>query len=102
MVRLPLFTGDGFENGRIQPYAAVGPGFFLSVLTNASLIGTEVGFDVGLDARAGVTVMLTSRFGLFVEYRYTDVDVETTGGFGSKATSSLQTNHVNGGVALRF
>ena len=102
MVRLPLFTGDGFENGRLQPYTAIGPGFFLSVLTNAAVFGTGAGFDVGLDARAGVTVLLTSRFGLFIEYRYTDVDVETTGGFGSKATSSLQTNHVNGGVALRF
>jgi opacity protein-like surface antigen len=102
MLRVPLLTGDGFDGGRFQPYGAIGPGLFVSILTIDTASGAEVGFNVGLDARVGVTAMLTPLIGLFVEYRYTDVDVEVTDSFDDKVKTSLQTNHVNGGLALRF
>jgi opacity protein-like surface antigen len=102
MLRIPLLTGDGFDGGRLQPYGAIGPGLIVSILTNDAVSGAEVGFNVGLDARVGVTAMLTPLIGLFVEYRYTDVDVEITDSFDDKIKTSLQTNHVNGGLALRF
>jgi opacity protein-like surface antigen len=103
MLRIPLLAGDEFKGGRVQPYGAIGPGLFVSLLTSdLAPDQIDVGFDVGLDARVGVTGMLTPTFGLFLEYRYTDVDVEITDSADDKIRSSLQTNHVNGGIALRF
>ena len=105
MVRIPLFARDGFEHGQFQPYAAVGPGMFVSVLTIdvPGIDDVGAGFDVGLDVRAGVAVMLTRVVGLFVEYRRTDVDVEISSfDFAGKFKTNLTSNHVNGGLALRF
>jgi opacity protein-like surface antigen len=102
MVRIPLLRDDGFEGGRIQPYAAVGPGLFLSILTSDVTSGSEAGFDVGLDARAGVAVMLTSTLGLYAEYRRTDVNVNISDSFNDEVKSKLKTDHINGGLALRF
>lgn len=100
MLRLPLLAGPEFEGGRLQPYAAVGPGLFTSFVTQNSW--TETDFDVGVDVRAGLAVMLIRHLGLFVEYRYTDFDVTITDAWGLGVESTLSTNHVNAGLALRF
>jgi len=97
MVRIPLFADEGHEGGRLQPYAGVGPGLFTGVLTSNVTSGADVGFDAGLDIRAGVAVLLTGGFGLFAEYRRTDVDMKI-----GDIKTTVETDHISGGIALRF
>jgi hypothetical protein len=59
--------------------------------------GADVGFDAGLDIRAGVAVLLTGGFGLFAEYRRTDVDMKI-----GDIKTTVETDHISGGIALRF
>ena len=61
-----------------------------------------MGFDAGLDVRAGLTVLLARNFGLFAEYRRTDVDVKVTDSSGDKVKTNLESDHVSGGIAFRF
>jgi opacity protein-like surface antigen len=115
MLRYPLFKSEKFRHGRIQPYAAVGPGFFLSVsdvdfqpTLPKTVSGTS--FDVGLDLRAGLAWQFHKHLALFGEYRYTDfsIDLEQTdilyGLAGTKETmkTQLTTNHFLIGISYRF
>jgi opacity protein-like surface antigen len=115
MLRYPLFKSEKFPNGRIQPYAGIGPGFFLSVsdvdfrpTLPKTLSGTS--FDVGLDLRAGIAWQFHKHLALFGEYRYTDfsIDLEQTdilyGLAGTKETmkTQLSTNHFLIGISYRF
>ena len=102
MLRLPLVKSDTHENGRLQPYVAAGPTFVLSVLTSDLADGADAGFDVGFDLRAGVAIMLSRHFGLFTEYGYSDIGVSIENSAGDKVKSTIKTNRVHAGVALRF
>lgn len=64
---------------------------------------------VGFDARAGLVILLDSATGLFVEYRYTDfdLDLDNEGGwfsFGPRETMSanIQSHHALAGISFRF
>ena len=102
MLRVPLFTRNAHPGGRIQPYAAVGPGFYISLIAEDLFFASAVGFDVGLDARGGVAVQLIRQLGLFVEYRYSSVDVKITDALNDTVKTKFETNHINAGLALRF
>jgi len=102
MLRIPVLQAEGYEAGRLQPYAAVGPGLFTAVLTSDVVSGAQVGFDVGLDVRAGLSILLAPKFGLFAEYRRTDVDLKVTDTGGDKLRTTLKTDHINAGIAFRF
>ena len=80
MARIPLFKSDKRPHGLIQPYTGIGPNFLLSVLIfdDAGADIAAVGFDVGFDFRAGVNLNVTRTFGLFVEYKHTEVDATLT------------------------
>jgi opacity protein-like surface antigen len=115
MLRYPLFRSEKFPRGRIQPYAGIGPGFFISVsdvdfrpTLPKTFSGTS--FDVGLDLRAGIAWQFHKHLALFGEYRYTDfsIDLEQTdilyGLAGTKETmkTQLATNHFLIGISYRF
>lgn len=106
LFRIPVMADEQYPGGRIQPYAAVGPAFTISILDLNRLAGdddADVAFDVGADVRAGMTVMLERWLGLFVEYRYTYLPVDFEGFlFDPKFEADLDTHHVNGGVSFRF
>jgi opacity protein-like surface antigen len=115
MLRYPLFKSEKFRHGRLQPYVAIGPGFFISVFNadfRPTLPDTFSGtsFDVGLDLRAGLAWQFHKHLALFGEYRYTDfsIDLERTdilfGLAGTKETmkTHLTTNHFLVGVSYRF
>jgi opacity protein-like surface antigen len=120
MLRLPLGYSEEFPGGRVQPYAAVGPGFtFTAAHADLSNLGIglddfeDATFDVGLDARAGLAVQLSRRFALFGEYRYTYLEphFEDTvdDAFGPPDFEAeldlepdLQTHHVVFGASFRF
>jgi hypothetical protein len=103
MFRLPLITSSEFPAGRLQPYLAAGPGFFMtSVKVDVPGLGeenTDWQFEVGADVRAGLTFMITPAFGTFIEGRYT---VFSTDPGGRSTEFDIETVHVTGGVSIRW
>jgi opacity protein-like surface antigen len=127
MARIPIGFSEAFPGGRVQPYAAVGPGFTIAgahaaideLRDNFSGTNTrlddfnDVAFAVGLDARAGLAVQLARHFGIFSEYRYTWLEpkfkdrvdtVDNTGAFRTEVVikPKLSTHHLVFGISFRF
>ncbi len=102
MLRVPLLTVEEGGNPRLQPYFGIGPGLFTSIFEVDGVDGVEAGFAVGLDLRVGVAGLVTRHFGLFIEYRRTQFDMNIEDDFGDELDTKIKSNHVNGGVALRF
>ena len=114
MARLPLLRDDRFPKGRFQPYAGFGPGFF-HIFGNADFrpaLSGEVdaeGWQLGLDARAGLAYHLSPSIALFAEYRYTEFDVDVSDGTGifipvdsESISTRLETHHLLTGISFRF
>ena len=103
MFRLRLLESPEFTKGRLQPYLAVGPGFFLnSVKVDVPGLGeesTDWQFEVGVDARAGIAFMITPVIGTFVEGRYTWF---STNPGGRSTEFDIETIHVAGGITIRW
>src|SRR5262249_24613685 len=128
MLRAPIGFSERYPGGRVQPYAAVGPGFTIAharasledLRDTTSGLATRLDnfhdtrFDVGLDARAGMAFLLGRRFALFGEYRYTYLDtkfkdhVETIDNTGADFDThitikpKLSTHHLVAGISFRF
>lgn len=110
MLRVPLLASGEFPSGRIQPYLAGGPGMFASKF--AGDLGSDLGgrtsdtsYDLGLDARAGITYLFTRDFGLFAEYRMTRVSPEwnlRVLDMDATVKTDLNSHHVIAGVSFRF
>lgn len=102
MFRLPLLEDPEFTKGRLQPYLAVGPGFFMNSVKVDGPGGeesTDWQFEVGVDARAGIAFMFTPGFGTFVEGRYTWFQTNP----GGRSTEfDIETFHVAGGISIRW
>lgn len=103
MFRLPLLDSPEFPKGRLQPYAGVGPGFFLnSVKVDAPGLGeqsTDWQFEVGVDARVGIAYLFTPAIGVFMEGRYTWF---STNPGGRNTEFDVETIHAAGGITIRF
>jgi hypothetical protein len=103
MLRLPLFRSASLPAGRLQPYVAAGPAAFFS-LVDVRENGEDVdaaSTDVGLDARAGLTVMLARNIGLFAEYRYTSFEPSfdlTLQSIDASVNAKIPTHHIVGTV----
>jgi len=85
MMRLPLMKSKEFRYGQLQPYLAVGPGFFLTTITK--VVGPpevsdydwfcDESLDLGLDVRTGLSWRLSeTKMRLFVEYRYSQFEAD--------------------------
>ncbi len=112
MVRLPLRKSPEFPMGRLQPYIGVGPGLFWTTLSEPAgstvlppAVLEDMSLDLGIDLRAGVTALIRSWVGIFLEYRYTQfkstLDSETGSGL-VKYEPTLRTNYALFGVTFRF
>jgi hypothetical protein len=107
MGRYGFLKDDEFRDGRLQPYAGVGPGLFISNASGA--IGfqevDDTNTSIGLDLRLGVLFRIDSNWGAFTEYRFTHVspswDVDVFGGKTS-ASTTFNTHHILLGVSYRF
>jgi len=77
-VRGRFIPREGYDNGRVQPYLALGPSLLVSSATVNSgwaILGTSqsastMTADIGLDARIGVEFLTADWFGVVIEYRY--------------------------------
>lgn len=114
MMRLRLLRSSAAPNGRLQPYLAAGPGYFLTI-TGADFrpeLSAEVsafsGSDIGLDGRAGLAWEFVRGVALFSEYRVSwfSLDAqeqESSGGSGSDTIeTTLLTHAVIAGLSFRF
>ncbi len=116
MLRYPLFKSEKFPHGRIQPYGAVGPGFFysharLDFRPNLPEKISGDSYEVGLDIRAGLSWQLHKHWAIFGEYRYTDFKINFTNsdflfgllaGTEESVKTKLKTNHFLLGISYRF
>ena len=108
MVRSSFLKDDEFPRGRLQPYAGVGPGVFVSSVNgtlgpNSNVTDTSV--DLGFDFRAGAAYRLTELFTLFAEYRFTHVRPEfslPSDGGTATSSASFNTHHFLTGLGFRF
>lgn len=114
MLRLPLMKSTEFPHGQLQPYLAVGPGFFLTEITK--IVGppevsdidwfADESLDLGLDVRAGLSWGLPeTKMRLFAEYRYTQFEADfersiTDGTLSFKPT--LQMHYLLLGLGINF
>ena len=102
MLRLALARNDEFPNGRLQPFAGVGPGIFVSIV---ELVDdddfTDEDVAVGLDAHAGLNVQLTPTVSVFAQYRYTSFEVEANLQ-NVDIELDIDTHHVAAGLGFHF
>jgi opacity protein-like surface antigen len=88
---------------KIQPYAGVGPGLFIShasvdIDTGAGAVHfSDTQRDLGVDARAGIAWQVAPKWGVFTEYRFTHFKVEFSD-LGINAETILNTHYVLAGV----
>lgn len=107
MARYPLLTSDETPKGLLQPYLALGPSFVFSEASfeigNARFEDRQ--YDLGFDARAGLSLLFGEHVGLFAEYRFlyfrADYDDSDLGGQ-AQATVQHLSNGIVGGITLRF
>ena len=104
MLRAPLVTDEEFPNGRLQPFAGVGPGIFVSLVDFGGGDDDE-SVDVGLDVHAGLKFLVTPNVGIFVQYRYTWFEPELeldVGPFDVDVEPELSTHHAAAGIGFHF
>jgi opacity protein-like surface antigen len=116
MLRTRLFQTAEMPNGQLQPYLAVGPGFFLAD-TDAdfrpNLSQTISAFsgidDIGLDVRAGAAWEFASGFALFSEYRFALIPLDgekpflnDSGPVTETFDTTVMSHQVIGGLSYRF
>lgn len=116
MARYPIIVSDDFPDGRLQPYLAAG--------TATAWVDTSLTYDdgseqtsfsdfaegIGPDLRIGSTVMFSKNLGVFIEYRYTYIKVESNmnddwvflGGQITGMETTLSTQYITGGISIRF
>jgi opacity protein-like surface antigen len=119
MLRYPLLKSDAYPRGRLQPYAGVGPGAFV---THAKLKLTDVGapenfsdttVNLGLDVRGGVNFHFFGQswpgesLAIFLEYRFTYFEPsdfkDDIGGVPIELElDELGTHHIVAGVGWYF
>jgi hypothetical protein len=72
MIRVPLLPSSKYPRGEWLPFAAVGPGLFISKIKIPSLDVDyeDQRFDIGLDVRAGIKKMVAPAWAVNLEYRF--------------------------------
>jgi Outer membrane protein beta-barrel domain len=113
LLRIRLLKSGSVPNGQLQPYLGIGPGIFLTDQKANFRRDIDSKIDtghmaVGVDLRAGMRWQLSSKLGVFGEYRMTHYKTDTSDH--DKAASiikeygegSLTTNHIMGGLTFTF
>ncbi len=115
MARYAMLADDQYEHGRLQPYLAAGPvaTMYFSPTAKGEAGGETITLDydpflagIGVDLRLGCTWMLFEKQGMFIEYRYSYIDVDAEDDVYAYEYSSveteLSTHHLLVGVTFRY
>lgn len=108
-LRAPLVKREGYPNGRVQPYLAVGPGLFIStgeLSEGLAFLGTgrtssDTDVAVGADLHAGVELLASDWIGVFLEYRYTYF-APSYSIAGDDVSTDFSTHHINLGIGIHY
>lgn len=107
--RLRFLQDAAFPDGRLQPYAGVGPGiFFSNVRLEPFTNRSESETDVGVQALGGIKYFFHRNVSAFAEYKLShfglDVNFATPGigGGNTRLSTDVTTHHVSGGIAVHF
>jgi opacity protein-like surface antigen len=107
MARYGFLRDEEFRDGRLQPYAGIGAGLFISHLDGAIgfVEGSDTSVDMGFDMRLGVAYRVDASWAAFFEYRFTHVSptfaLEPFGGT-TDGDTTFNTNHFVLGLSYRF
>lgn len=110
MLRWPLLTSVEFPKGRLQPYAGIGPGLFISsikvdLLPEVPAQFSDTSIDLGLDGRAGIAWLFAKNTAVFAEYRFTHVSPrfeDRPADLKTRVDVDLNTHHFLVGISFRF
>jgi len=114
LFRIPIAADKEIPQGRVQPYAGIGPSISLytyGAVDSGPPLNHTNDWDpaYGVQAPAGIAVQLTRRLALFSEYRYTfyDIRIRDSGSIFSSADTrkiraSLSGHNLLFGVSFRF
>ncbi len=99
MARVNLMKDDEFPGGRLQPHVGLGPSLSWSEVDGSGL--DDDAWDIGFDARAGVSYGIIENIVAFLEYRATvfEPDFEDSG---LRIGVESVTHHVLFGAGIRF
>lgn len=101
MGRIPLLTDNRYPNGRLQPFAGIGPAAFITDVWESDF--SDLTLSGGLDLHVGGRVMLTPRFGFFTQYRFTQFQSHPEDkDAGLAVEMNLVTHHLLGGLSVNF
>jgi opacity protein-like surface antigen len=114
LFRVPIAADEEIPQGRVQPYAGIGPSISLytyGAVDSGPPLNHTNSWDpaLGFQAPAGIAVQLAQHLALFIEYRYTffDVRIRDSGSIFSstdtkKIRASLSGHNLLLGVSFRF
>jgi hypothetical protein len=102
MIRIPMGATEEQPGGRVQPYVAVGPSLTTTTVRGTLIRGSEITFDVGIDYRAGIKVQPWRRFGIYFEYRYTDVTIQIEDTVSDLYKTPITSSHLIVGASVVF
>ena len=106
LVRFPLLADQEFPQGRLQPYVAFGPTFFVTSAEDSGTFGgpgggSESDSGLGVTFRLGLSWAFTDALSVFSEYRL--VHLSPTYEFTRGPVDFDITSHqLNFGIAYRF
>jgi len=108
LLRYPMAVNDVFPNGRLQPYLGVGLTYAFADVSvdfqpDYPVEIDTLGSGFGPDFHAGMHWMFTSRFGVFVEFRYLNLnmDIDDSDGTFFAISGSQELQDVNADVAAQ-
>ena len=109
MIRAPLLKREGYPNGRVQPYLALGPSLVVSTAELSSgwaflgtgHLSTDVSVDAGFDGRLGVRILGSDWISVLLEYRLTYFSPSWTVEWNT-VSSDYWTNHFTLGFGIHY
>jgi len=109
MFRAPLLRREGYPNGRVQPYLAVGPSLVVSTAQISSgwaFLGTgrvasNTSVEAGFDGRLGLRILGSDWISVLLEYRLTYFSPSWTVE-GHTVETDYWTNHFMLGMGIHY
>lgn len=94
-----------YPEGQFHPYIGAGPGLFYSKLDLGGGDYSDEQVNVGIDAKAGLSIDITDKIATFSEYRFTYFNPEYDDNFTGtnvEIETDVYTHYILFGISFRF